>query len=185
MARWWRSPRGSPCWWASPSASSRRFNGLACALVRVLNEGERPARRVASGFCAPTAHLLRSPSHRWRWRWCCWWAQGLLLRSFVTFVTLDRGYDPANVITARTRNPDIRITPGMMTPGGAERHRGRQSPLPRRAPRRADSRPPALPTTVAVGLSSSVPLAGGGASQMPVRVAGRPPPDESAGVPRR
>ncbi len=31
---------------------------------------------------------------------------GLLLRTFVVLVTIDRGYDPANVITAQTRNPN-------------------------------------------------------------------------------
>ena len=38
---------------------------------------------------------------------------GLLLRSFVGLVTVDRGYDPANVIAARIRNPDVTFRPDM------------------------------------------------------------------------
>ena len=36
---------------------------------------------------------------------------GLLLRTFVGLVAIDRGYDPTDVVTARTRNPD-RGAPG-------------------------------------------------------------------------
>ena len=145
-------------------------------LVRVLNEG---SARAAGGFRLLRANrsLAALAVAQVALALVLLVGAGLLLRSFVTFVTLDRGYDPANVITARTRNPDIRITPGMMTPEA----RNAIEDANRRfhdALLGGLTRVSGLPTTVAVGLSSSVPLAGGGASQMPVRVAGRPPPDD-------
>ena len=81
-------------------------------LVRTLNEGSAQA---PGGF-----RLLRSN----RARAALAVAQvalalvllvgaGLLLRSFVGLVTVDRGYDPANVIAARIRNPDVTLRPDM------------------------------------------------------------------------
>ena len=108
---------------------------------------------------------------------------GLLLRSFVTLVTLDRGYDPANVITARTRNPDVRITPGAMTPEA----RGAIEGANRRfqdALLEGMTRVSALPDTVAVGLSSGLPLAPGGGGRATVRVAGQPPPSDPRDAPQ-
>lgn len=47
---------------------------------------------------------------------------GLLLRSFVAIVTVDRGYAPTNVITARTANPEARRGADALWPGaGAAR----------------------------------------------------------------
>ena len=50
---------------------------------------------------------------------------GLLLRSFVRLVTVDRGYDAANVITARVRNPDLTIRPD----SGPDASAGRRAAL--------------------------------------------------------
>ena len=85
---------------------------------------------------------------------------GLLLRTFVGLVTIDRGYDPANVITARTRNPD-RGAPGRPF---SEALLAEMQGMARR------------PGVAAVGLSSGLPLANSvfGAE---MRAAGRPAPN--------
>ena len=108
---------------------------------------------------------------------------GLLLRSFVALVTVDRGYDPANVITARTLNPDARLRPGVMSREAREAvetanrrfHAALLDGMVRLA---------ALPATTAVGLSSNIPLAPGGMMQVPLRVAGRPAPADPRQAPR-
>ena len=82
---------------------------------------------------------------------------GLLLRTFVGLVAIDRGYDPTDVIAARTRNPD----------------RGVPS-LPFSEALLAELQGMArLPGVVAVGLSSGLPLtySSRGAE---MRAAGRP-----------
>ena len=99
---------------AAPAFQWSRFS-----LVRALNEGSAQA---AGGF-----RLLRSN----RARAGLAAAQvalavvllvgaGLLLRSFVGLVTVDRGYDPTNVITARTGNPEARRGAGGLRPGGGD-----------------------------------------------------------------
>ena len=91
------------------------FQWSRLPLVRVLNEG---SAQSTGGF-----RLLRSS----RMRAALATAQvalalvllvgaGLLLRSFVGLLTIDRGYDPANVIAARTSNPDLAFRPDAMTP---------------------------------------------------------------------
>ena len=84
---------------------------------------------------------------------------GLLLRTFVGLVTIDRGYDPANVITARTRNP-ARGAPGRPF---SEALLAEMQGMARR------------PGVAAVGLSSGLPLAYSvfGAT---MRAPGRPAP---------
>ena len=102
---------------------------------------------------------------------------GLLLRSFVGLVTVDRGYDPTGVITARTRNPDA--------------PRGARPPVPGGEDDAADARFQAailealtrlerLPDVAAVGISSGLPLASGvTTTSTRVRVAGRPEPADA------
>ena len=81
-------------------------------LARTLNEGNA---RSAGGF-----RLLRSN----RTRATLAVAQvalalvlltgaGLLLLGFVRLITVDRGYDPANVIAATIRNSDVTLRPDM------------------------------------------------------------------------
>ena len=101
---------------------------------------------------------------------------GLLLRSFVRLITVDRGYDPANVITARIRNPDAAFRPGMTPESIAElRAAGRrfQESLVEEA-----ARLEVLPDVEAIGVSSRLPLASTGGSTTVLRVAGAPPPTE-------
>ena len=153
---------------AAPAFQWSRFG-----LVRALNEGSAQA---AGGF-----RLLRSN----RARAGLAAAQvalavvllvgaGLLLRSFVGLVTVDRGYDPTNVITARTVDPDARRGAGGLPPGGGD---GEADARYRTALLDAVTRLERLPGVVAVGVSSYLPLSSGGIrSTTSVRVAGRPEP---------
>ena len=155
---------------AAPAFQWSRFG-----LVRALNEGSAHA---AGGF-----RLLRSN----RARAGLAGAQvalavvlligaGLLLRSFVGLVTVDRGYDPTNVVTAHTRNPEARRGaggPGAGSGGAAADARFQAALLD------AVTRLERLPAVAAIGLSSDLPLASGGIrSTTSVRAAG---PPEAAG----
>ena len=109
---------------------------------------------------------------------------GLLLRSFVQLITVDRGYDPANVIAAQVRNPDVAIGPNNMTPESMAERRasGRrfQESLVEEMSRLA-----ALSDVDAVGVSSRLPLAsGGGGSATVFRVAGAPMPADPRDLPQ-
>ncbi len=150
---------------AAPAFQWSRFS-----LVRALNEGSAQA---AGGF-----RLLRSN----RTRAALAVAQvalavvllvgaGLLLRSFVGLVTLDRGYDPTGVVTARAGNPDaIRGTPAPV-PGGEDDAVDARFQA---AILEAMTRLERLPDVAAVGVSSGLPLASGGTTtSTSVRVAGR------------
>ena len=104
---------------------------------------------------------------------------GLLLRSFVGLVTLDRGYDPANVIAAGTRYPQ----PGFATPEGlteAETARRRFYGELVEAMGRLGS----LPDVEAFGVSSTLPLADSGSVGQSVQVAGRPVPGDPSELPK-
>ncbi len=138
---------------AAPAFQWSRFG-----LMRALNEGSAQA---AGGF-----RLLRSN----RARVGLAAAQvalavvllvgaGLLLRSFVGLVAVDRGYDPTNVITARTANPDARRGTGGPRQGGGD---GEADARFRAALLDGMTRLERLPGVGAVGLSSYVPLAPGG-----------------------
>ena len=98
---------------------------------------------------------------------------GLLLRSFVKLVTVDRGYDPANVIAAGIRNPDITFRPDMPPESMLAAGRRFQTSLVDELDRLA-----VLSDVEAVGVSSSLPLASGGGSAAVFRVAGTAPPTD-------
>ena len=99
---------------------------------------------------------------------------GLLLRSFVGLVTVDRGYDPTNVITARTVNPEARRGAGGLRPGGGG---GEADARFLAGLLEAVTRLERLPGVAAVGISSGLPLAASRAgTTSSVRVAGRPEP---------
>ncbi len=95
---------------------------------------------------------------------------GLLLRSFVGLVTLDRGYDPANVVAATTRYP-LTFRPGFAT---------REELIAAEASKRrfygelasAMDRLSRLPGVEAVGVSSRLPLASSGSQLQRVQVDG-------------
>ena len=86
---------------------------------------------------------------------------GLLLRTFVGLVEIDRGYDPADVIAARTRNPDR----GAPSRPFSEALLAEVEGMAR------------LPGVAAVGLSSGLPLAYARMG-MEMRAAGRPAPSD-------
>ncbi len=147
---------------AAPAFQWSRFS-----LVRALNEGSAPS---AGGF-----RLLRSN----RARAALAAAQvalsivllvgaGLLLRSFVGLVTVDRGFDPANVITARTGNPDAPRDSGVPGPEGGA---GAADARFQAAILETMTRLERLPGVAAVGVSSGLPLATGGRVTLSARVA--------------
>ncbi len=98
---------------------------------------------------------------------------GLLLRSFVRLVTVDRGYDPANVIAAGIRNPDITFRPDVTPESMLAAGRRFQASLAEGMDRLAG-----LPDVEAVGVSSRLPLASGGGNAAVFRVAGTAPPTD-------
>ena len=107
---------------------------------------------------------------------------GLLLRSFVGLLTFDRGYDSANVMAARTRNPDMQLRRGL-TLERMQEHRS-ESLRFYEALLEALDRVAHLPAVAAVGLSSNLPLTTSGAAFLPVFVEGRPPPSDPSETPR-
>ena len=108
---------------------------------------------------------------------------GLLLRSFVGLVTVDRGYDPANVIAARIRNPDVTLRPDMPPDAIAGlRTAGR---LFGRALVDELARLEALPEVEAAGVSSRFPLASrGNVSRATFHAAGAPVPADPGDLPQ-
>ena len=102
---------------------------------------------------------------------------GLLLRSFVGLVTLDRGYDPANVVAAGTRDSAMRIgMPPREFNATLRRYYGELAEAMDRLSR--------LPDVAAVGVSSVLPLADGGHVTQRVQVAGRPVPGDPSELPQ-
>ena len=154
------------------------FQWSRLRLVRTLNEGSAQA---AGGF-----RLLRSN----RARAALATAQvalalvlavgaGLLLRSFVGLVTVDRGYDPANVITARIRNPDLRPATGALTRDEMDEFRAATQRF-KESLLEELTRLERLPDVAAVGLASNVPLLTASWMTTVIRVAGEPLPSNPA-----
>ena len=158
------------------------FQWSRVELVRTLNEGSAQA---TGGF-----RLLRSG----RTRAALATAQvalavvllvgaGLLLRSFVSLMTVDRGYDPDNVITVRARNPDLILRTGVMSPEATAEIRETGQRFAEALIAELDGME-RLPDVAAAGLSSSLPLATTGGMFTTMRVAGRPPPSDPSETPR-
>ena len=159
------------------------FRWSRLPLVRILNEGNA---RAAGGFRLLRANRARAvlATAQVALALVLLIGAGLLLRSFVQLVSVDPGYDPANVLTARVGNPgvDNAFLAGPMT-------------LAAMAERRATSRlfyaalldrlteMERLPAIDAVGVSSGIPFGGGGRGVARLRVAGRPEPADGAEVP--
>ena len=143
-------------------------------LMRALNEG---SAQSAGGF-----RLLRSN----RARAVLVMAQvalslvllictGLLLRSFVTLVTFDRGYDPANVVStlAMYPSPSQPSTSAELVDLSASYGRLHERLLDEMAARLEP-----LPDVEAFGLSRSLPFESNRTSEGPLRVAGTPMPSD-------
>ena len=158
------------------------FQWLRLDLVRTLNEGGAGS---AGGFGVLRSHRARAAlaTAQVALALVLLTGAGLLLRSFVQLVTVDRGYDPANVIAATARNPDIRFSPQGMTPAVmmelvAANQRFQEALV------REMTRLERLPQVEAVGVSSSLPLAASLGSVVPVRVAGQPAPSDPGDLQR-
>ena len=95
---------------------------------------------------------------------------GLLLTSFVRLITVDRGYDPANVLTAVVRNPDVVPRSGALSALSELQADGRrfQEELAEGVSERLST----LPVVEAVGVSSRLPLGPAGGSATAFRVPG-------------
>ena len=158
------------------------FRWSRLPLVRILNEGNA---RAAGGFRLLRANRARAvlATVQVALALVLLIGAGLLLRSFVQLVSVDPGYDPANVLTARVGNPGIdnAFLAGPMT-------------LAAMAERRASSRRfyaalrdrltemERLPAIEAAGVSSGLPF-GGRSEVARVRVAGRPEPADGVELP--
>ncbi len=150
-------------------------------LVRTLNEG---SAQSAGGF-----RLLRSN----RSRAVLVMAQvalalvllvgtGLLLRSFVELVTFDRGYDPANVVSAQAVFP-FSSQPSM-APEARANSQDRYGRLHERLLDEMTARLESLPDVEAFGLSRQLPIETGWPSVTRFRVVGTPTPSNWNEQPR-
>ncbi len=105
---------------------------------------------------------------------------GLLLRSFVGFVTLDRGFDPTNVVSVRVSigAPGIPVRPGggRLDPDEVDAN-GAAVLRATEALRSQMARLEDLPGVAAAALSSGLPL-NSADSMQPFEVAGRPTPSD-------
>ena len=105
----------------------------------------------------------------------------LLLRSFVTLVTVDRGYDPGNVITASASRPST-----FSSRRGTLEERIEDEASKRRFYTELDEameRLARLPDVAAVGVTSRLPLAGSGSVVQRVQAVDRPAPDDTSDSP--
>ena len=158
---------------AAPAFQWSRFS-----LVRALNEG---SAQSAGGFRLLSSNRARAAlaAAQVALSIVLLVGAGLLLRSFVGLVTVDRGFDPANVITARTRNPDAPRDSGVPGPEGGA---GAADARFQAAILETMTRLERLPDVAAVGVSSGLPLATGGWMTLrSVRVAGRSEPADQGG----
>ena len=156
---------------AAPAFQWSRFG-----LVRALNEGNA---QVAGGFRLLRSNRVRAglASAQVALAVVLLVGAGLLLRSFVGLVTVDRGYDPSNVITARTGNPEARQGVGEPRPGRGDGGDGEADARFLASLLEAVTRLERLPGVAAVGVSSDLPLAAGRTmTTSSVHVAGRPEP---------
>ena len=101
---------------------------------------------------------------------------GLLMRSFVQLLTFDRGFDPANVVTATVTNP-MGVAPHEVA---AQRSRvmAVHQQLQERLFGELMTRLEPLPDVEAVGLSRNLPFGRNVPSSVPLRIAGTPIPSD-------
>ena len=159
------------------------FQWSRLPLVRILNEGNA---RAAGGFRLLRANRARAALAvtQIALAFVLLVGAGLLLRSFVQLVSVDPGYDAANVLTARVGNPDLDtlFLAGPMTLGTmAERRAVSRRFYAALVDRLAEME--RLPAIEAVGVSSGLPFGGGGRGLARLRVAGRPEPADPADLP--
>ena len=107
---------------------------------------------------------------------------GLLLRSFVQLLTFDRGFDPANVVTATVTNP-MRVASHERVARISELMASHQQ-LQERLFDEVSARLQRLADVKAVGLSRNVPFARNAPSISQLRPAGAPIPRDLNAMPR-
>ncbi len=158
------------------------FQWSRIELVRTLNEG---GARSTGGFGALRANRARAAlaTAQVALALVLLTGAGLLLHSFVQLITVDRGYDPANVLAARARNPDLLLSRDGVTMESmmellAANQRFHESLAGEM------TRLESLPQVEAVGVSTSLPLVAPPAGIVPVRVDGRSPPSDPEALPR-
>ena len=158
------------------------FQWSRIELVRTLNEG---GARSEGGFGALRANRARAAlaTAQVALALVLLTGAGLLLRSFVELITVDRGYDPANVMAARARNPDLLLSRQGVTAESmmellAANQRFHESLVGEM------TRLESLPQVEAVGVSTSLPLVASPGGVVPVRVDGRPAPSDPGDLPR-
>ena len=159
------------------------FQWSQLPLVRILNEGNAQS---SGGFRLLRANRARAAlaAAQVAVALVLLIGAGLLLRSFVQLVSVDPGYDPANVVTARVGDPGLHtlFLAGPMTIGMMAEHRA----LSRRFYAALLDRlteMERLPAIEAVAVSSGLPFGGGGRGVARLRVAGRPEPTDPADLP--
>ena len=157
------------------------FHWSRLNLMRILNEGSALSTGGLRGLRASRARAVLA-TVQVALALVLLVGAGLLLRSFVGLLTVDRGYDSGNVIAARTRNPDMQVNRGHMSLGGIEELRSENRRF-YEALLMAMNRVAQLPGVAAAGLSSGLPLTTGGLFR-PVQVEGRPPPSDPSETPR-
>ena len=101
---------------------------------------------------------------------------GLLLRSFVQLLTCDRGFDPANVVTATVTNP-LGVAPHEL-PEQRSQVMAEHQRLQERLFDETMTRLGSLPDVEAVGLSRYLPFGRNLPSHVPIRLAGTPVPSD-------
>ncbi|MYK87424.1 MAG: ABC transporter permease [Acidobacteria bacterium] len=144
-------------------------------LARALHEG---SARSAGGFRLLRSHRVRATlaTVQVALALVLLIGAGLLLRSFVQVLTFDRGFDPANVVATRIRNPMLSQRPA--TPEGILERRASHLRFQNRLLDEMTTRLTPLPDVDAFGLSWSVPFVGRLASRAPLRLAGTPVPSD-------
>ncbi len=157
------------------------FQGSQLHLVRTLNDA---AAQSAGGSGLLRAHRARAALSAMQVALAVMLliGAGLLARSFVQLLTFDRGFDPANVITAEVTNP-MGAAPhemGARMPELMASHRQ----LHERLSDEVSARLQPLADVEAVGVSRHVPFGRNVPSASPLRPAGAPIPSDPNEMPR-
>ncbi len=157
------------------------LQGSQADLLRVLSEG---GAQSASGSGLLRTHRVRAAMSAMQIAVAVMLliGAGLFLRSFVQLLTFDRGFDPANVITAEVSNPM----------GAAPHELGARMPeltashqqLQERLYDEVSARLQPLAGVEAVGLSRHVPFGRNTPSSSQIRLAGVPIPSDPNEMPR-
>ena len=144
-------------------------------LVRTLNEG---GASTAGGSGLLRAHRVRTTLSTMQVAVAVVLliGAGLLVRSFVRLLTFDRGFDPANVVTATVTNP-MTIAPHEV-PGQLSQVMTAHQQLQQRLFDEMITRLGSLPHVEDVGLSRHLPFGRNSPSDAPLRLAGTPVPSD-------